>query len=208
MKTILEMIRNMDSSDNDSRALLIGIIDLHKIECPREDCLAKENRKIYHPILNQWSQRSSHEINDKVFLDNFIVIILKYYIYENFFSADILINLSLYYLQNLGNYCKAIYYYRKLNDMRLSFEEEVSFKRVKYLLSVSIKHKLKKSFEGCSEIEDLNTKLFYVYETLSKRLVDEIRQDVIYTIEFWKSFKDHQENIREIDGNKIFKLSN
>ena len=207
LKSILEIAQNIDNSTQD-RALLIGIIELHKTECPLLECLAKENRKIYHPLQNEWSKRTTHEINDKVFLANFLLMIVNYYISQTFYSPDILMNISHYYLEKIGNFCRAMVYYRKVSEMKLNFEEEVSFTRLKFLINQALVKKLKPAQEGCSQLETLNTLLYFEYEDLCHKLSEEIKQDILLNMDFWKTFKENLESTIILDYNKVFSLSN
>lgn len=207
MKSIVDLIKNKDVNIAE-KALLIGIIEMHKTECPLTNCLAKDKRIIYLPKSNEWSDRSSYEINDKVFLNNFLNMIMNFYNTFSFHSADILINLIYYYIETLGNYTKAMLYFKKLSSMNLSYEENVSFQRLLILISSSLVEKLKTSVEGCSQIEQLNTKLYFKYESLSQTLYDEIANTVILHVGFWKVLKDNSEATKFIDFNKTFDISN
>ena len=125
----------------------------------------------------------------------------------SFYSADILINLVHYYFEVVGNYTKAMLFFRKISNLKLSLEEWISYKRLYFLISNSLVEKLKSSFEGCTVIESLNTKLYFKYENLSKILYNEITNNVIENVNFWKVLKDNNENNKLIDLNKIFDLS-
>ena len=94
---------------------------MHELECPSPNCITKKKKtKLYLPITNEWSDRSKLYIEDRVFMINFIVSISDYFINENKSSPDLIINLSLYYLEVIGNYCQAMFYYKKVKEMKLT----------------------------------------------------------------------------------------
>ncbi len=207
LRTLMQKIHNLDSNIED-KAQMIGIIQTHVTECPNPDCLSKKkDKKIYLPITDEWTQRDKPEIKDKVYLLNFLIIVMNYFISQNYYSADMLINRSLYYLTILGNYCQAMFYYKKVEEMKLTMQENFSFIRLHYQISKALVEKLKPSSEGCHSLEDLNTTLYFKYEDLSQKFFDEISNDINLSLEFWKSFKQYNETSRAIDFNKIFHLT-
>ena len=56
---------------------------------------------------------------------------MKYLISQNYYCPDMIMNLSLYYIENIGNYCQALFYYTKVKEMRLTYQEKSSFERLK-----------------------------------------------------------------------------
>ena len=207
LKTIMQKIHNLDSNIED-KAQMIGIIQTHTVECPNPDCISKKkDKKIYLPITDEWSNRDKPEINDKVFLLNFLIIVMNYYIAQNYYSPDMLINRSLYYLTIIGNYCQAMFYFKKVKEMKLTMQEKFAYIRLNFQISKALVEKLKPSSEGCHVLEDLNTTLYFKYEDLSQKFFDEINNDISLSLEFWKSFKQHHETSRAIDFNKIFHLT-
>lgn len=207
LKTLIQKIHNLDTSIED-KAQMVGIIQTHTTECPNPECISKKKeKKIYLPITDEWSLRDKPEINDKVFLLNFLIIVMNYFIAQNYYSPDMLINRSLYYLNILGNYCQAMYYYKKLKEMKLSLQENFAYNRLYFQISKALIEKLKPSSEGCHMLEDLNVTLYFKYEDLSQKFFDEINNDISLSLEFWKSFKQYNETSRAIDFNKIFDLT-
>ena len=85
----------------EEKALLTGILQMHSVECPNLDCLTKNKKKIYLPISNEWSDRSKQAINDNVFLLHFVIVIMNFFLKQNYYSPELLINESLYYLEIL-----------------------------------------------------------------------------------------------------------
>jgi PAS domain S-box-containing protein len=207
LKTLLDKINNFEANAED-KAQLIGIIQLHMIECPNPDCTVKHrDKKIYLPVTNEWSYRDKNEVNDKVFLVSLLLVIINYFINQSFYSADMLINLSLYYLTVIGNYCQAMVIYKKVKEMKLTLQEKFSFTRLKFLISKTLVEKLKPPNEGCPLLEDLNCTLYFKYDDLSHKFFDEINNDINLSLEFWKCFKVHNETNRPLDFNKIFNLT-
>ena len=101
-----------------TKTRLTGIIQLHILECPNPKCLTKTKQKLYLPTKNEWSDRSKPFINDNVFLNNLIVAIMTYFINTNFYSPELLINFSFYYLDVIGNLCLSIYFFHKVILMK------------------------------------------------------------------------------------------
>jgi PAS domain S-box-containing protein len=207
MKNLLEIINNFEANPAD-KAKLIGIIDMHISECPNPECPTKHKDKmIYLPISDEWTDRSKTEVNDKVYLFNLLLFIINYFINQSFYSADMLINLSLYYITVIGNYCQAIVIYKKIKDMKLSIIEQFSFSRLRFLISKTFVDKLKPPNEGCPILEDLNCSLYFKYNDLSRKFYEEINRDINLSLEFWKCFKIYNETGRPLDFNKIFSLT-
>ena len=162
---------------------------MHCVECPHEDCIAKNNQKLYLPITGEWSDRSKSPIEDRVFLINFIIIVTNYFLFINHYSPDMIINLSLYYLEIIGNYCQAMYYFKKAKEMKLSFQELFSFERLKIKISKALIEKFKAPNEPCTSLEDLNVTIYFKYDDLSQKFIEEINSDVNLSLEFWKILK-------------------
>ena len=207
LKSLVDRIHSLEFNI-EAKAELIGIIQLHEKECPSSDCLTKhKNKKIYVPFLEEWSKRDKPEINDKVFLLNFILVMMNFFISQCYYSPEMLINLSLYYLQVIGNYCQAIYYYRKVKEMKLSYQENFSFIRLKFKISRALLEKNKSCEDGSANLEDINCSIYYKYEDLSQKFYDEINNDVSLSVEFWRSFKTNIVTNRPLDFNKVFSLT-
>ena len=193
----------------EEKAILTGIIYMHSIECPNSNCIVKNKEKIYLPMINEWSDRSKSNIDDKIFLIHFIIMIMNYFIDLNDYSPDMLMNLSFYYLEMIGNYCLAIFYFRKVKEIKLTLQEKFSLKRLKIRISKALIEKVKSTHEECSSIEDLNVTIYYKYSNLSEEFIDEINNDVNLSLEFWKIFQNTQlDSKKQIDFNKIFSLTN
>ena len=205
IKSLIDKINNTDNNSAD-KALLSGIIYMHSLECPNHNCISKfDNNKLYLPLTDEWSDRSKKNIEDKVFLINFIIFVMNFLISQNFYSPDLVINLSLYYIDNIGNYCLAIYYYKKIKEMTLTFQQKASFERLKIKISKSLIEKCKSPNELCTTIEDLDVTMYFKYEDLSQNFIDEISNDINFSLQFWKTYRNSYLNYnKQIDFNKIF----
>jgi hypothetical protein len=99
IRYIINKYKTMETNPED-KAKIIGIIHLHKRECPMGECPSKlDKKRFYLPITDEWSNPNKMEFNDNVYLQNFIIFIYDYFISQNYFDNDILINVSMYYLQ-------------------------------------------------------------------------------------------------------------
>ena len=206
-RNIYDLINNVEESYND-KSLLSGIIKMHSIECPDPNCYFKTKEDIYLPLINKWNDRNKREVEDEVFLKNFLIIVMNYFLYAEICSADMYLNLSLYYLKVIGNYCQAIYYYKKVTELKLSLREKFSFTRLSIQISRALLEKVKPSNEPCTKLENLDVSMYYKYEELCQNFIDEISNDVNLCLDFWQEFQaPYIEVNRRTDFNKIFKLT-
>ena len=205
IKFLIDLIDDSSMNQN-KKALLIGIMEIHAIECPNQECLTKNKKKIYLPIDNTWSDRSKSFIYDKIFLKTFIVVIINYYLKIDFYSPELVMNLSHYYLNVIGNVCLCIYHYKKANQMNLTFQEKFLLERLKIKIENKLIKTLKDENDPCLELEDLNVTLFYKYNSIAKKFIKEIYNDLDLNIEFWENFSFKKNTKDTINLNKIFKL--
>ena len=207
LKNLIDKINTIEENPQD-KAFLAGVIQMHNVECPNQYCLLKTSEPIYLPIAMKWSDRTKRHIDDDVFLKNFIIIIMNYFISAHQCNPDMFLNLSLYYLKIIGNYCQSIYYYKKVTEMKLSLQEKFTFVRLKIQLSKALIEKLKPSNEQCVALEHLDVSMYYKYDALSQNFVDEISKDVTLSLDFWKTFRGAlKDSSKTIDFNKIFELT-
>ena len=207
LKNLIDKINTIEENPQD-KAFLAGIIQMHNVECPNPYCLLKTSEPIYLPIAMKWSERTKRHIDDDVFLKNFIIIIMNYFISAHQCNPDMYLNLSLYYLKIIGNYCQSIYYYKKVTEMKLTLQEKFTFVRLKIQLSKALIEKLKPSNEQCVALEHLDVSMYYKYDALSQNFVDEISKDVTLSLDFWKTFRGAlKDSTKTIDFNKIFELT-
>ena len=207
IKNLIDRINHIDNNPEE-KALLGAIMYMHSIECPNFECVSKNKNRLYLPITNEWSDRTKPNVDDKVFLINFVIIIMSYVISQNYYSPDMVINLSLYYIDIIGNYCLAIFYYKKVKEMRLTFQQRASFQRLKLKLSKALIEKLKGPNEQVTSIEDLNVTMYFKYEDLSQTFIDEINIDISLSLDFWKIFRNSQLDYnKQIDFNYLFCLT-
>jgi hypothetical protein len=107
LRNLIDKINNIEESYED-KSFLSATIQMHDIECPNSKCLLKTKEDIYLPLTGKWYDKSKKEIEDEVFLKNLIVIIMNYFITTHDCSVDMYLNLALYQLKVIRNYCKAI----------------------------------------------------------------------------------------------------
>ena len=207
IKNLIDKINHFEESPEE-KALLTGIMQMHAIECPNPTCVSKLKTEIYLPLTNEWSDRTKPLITDKVYLMNFIILVMNFFIGHNYYSPNMVINMSLYFLEIIGNFCQAMFYYKKVKEMKLSLQEYFSFIRLELKISQALVEKLKAENEACYSLEDLNVTMYFKYEDLSKSFFDEMNNDVNLSLDFWKTFKNCQtDQNQSIDFNKIFHLT-
>ena len=207
LKNLITKINTIEEFPQD-RAYLSGVIKMHKIECPHPFCIMKNTNPIYLPMALKWSDRSKDHIDDDVFLKVFIIVVMNYFISTHEYNADMMMNLSLYYLKIVGNYCQSIYYYKKVSEMQLTMQEKFTFIRLKIQLSKALIEKLKPATEENVTLEHLDVSSYYKYDALSQKFVDEINKDVTLSLDFWKTFRTSLKNPeRLLDFNKVFELT-
>jgi len=207
IKNLIDKINHIQENPKD-KAILAGIMDIHSLECPNPECIAKTDEKLYLPITNEWSDRTKPKIDDNVYLINFIIIITNYFLYRDYYSPDMIINLSLYYLEIIGNYCQSMYYYKKVKEMKLTFQEQFSFERLKIRIAKALIEKCKSPNEPCTSLEDLNVTVYFKYYDLIQQFIEEMNKDINLSLQFWKFLENKQLNPHlQIDYNKIFKLT-
>ena len=204
IKYIIDLI-NASIDNQESKSLLRAIIELHIIECPNKTCLTKNKNKIYLPIINEWSDRTLNPASDQIFLKNFIPIILKYFVTISKYTPELLLNLSYYYLIVIRNYCLSIYYYNRAKEMKLNLEENFLLVRLKILISEKLFEDFKEEGETCLTLEQMNPTLYFKYNNISQRFIEEIENDVELNLEFWEFFSI-QKNPHELKFSKIFNV--
>jgi len=204
------MINKIINSAEDPKikSFLSGIIHMHLTECPNPSCVLKNKQNIYLPINDKWSDRTIKNTDDEVFLKIFINSVMNYYLVSKNCIADFYLNLSLYYLVMIGNYCESIYLYKKVSDFILTNQEEFTFMRLKFKIAKVLKEKLRPSNEQVVSLEFLDVSQYYKYDSLSQNFVNEISNDIHLSLEFWKTFRAPLKDItKKIDFNKVFKLT-
>ena len=206
-KSLYELTNNPEESYQ-NKSLLSGIVKMHEIECPNPGCLLKTKESLYLPLTNKFDDKNKKKLEDEVFLKNFLIIVMNYFIFAEKCNADMYLNISLYYLKVIGNYCQAIYFYRKVAELSLSYGERFTFFRLKTQIEKTLVEKLKPPNEQCNELENLDVSMYFKYEELSENFFDEIGLDVNLSLDFWKEFQSpYKEPSKRLDFNKIFELT-
>ena len=203
---IKEIIRQINTFDEDDerKTLLIGVLEIHKIECPNPTCMSKLKTKLYLPKTGEWSIDKEPSVRDKIFLNSFVVSLLKYWLEQNEFFPDMLMNLSLYYLKIIGNVCLSIFTYEQVKKMNLTQMEFFSFMRLRFMIRSYLSQNLKGKNKPVFNLGELNPTLYFKYDSLSKVFIQEITNDVNYSLTFWSNLKN---NVNSINYNEFFLLT-
>ena len=207
IKNLIAKMNTIETNPED-KAEIVGIVHLHKVECPLVECPSKiDKKKFYLPITDEWSKPEKLEINDRVYLNNFITFVYDFYINQNIYSSDILMNLSIYYLQIIGNHCGAMYYFQKAGNEKLTLEEKFMHFRTGELISKALVKSFKPSNEIATSLEEVNTSMYFKYQDLSEKFFSEISTDITISTEFWKLFITNDLKRKKLDFNRVFTLT-
>jgi len=207
IRYIINKYKTMETNPED-KAKIIGIIHLHKRECPMGECPSKlDKKRFYLPITDEWSNPNKMEFNDNVYLQNFIIFIYDYFISQNYFDNDILINLSMYYLQSIGNYCRAMFYHQKAGDNKMNIEQRFLHFRAGELISKALIKSCRPSNEIAGNLEDINFSQYFKYHNLAEKFKVNLIRDVHLSKDFWKLFITKDKKRRKLDFNEIFELT-
>ena len=201
IREIYYKIIEIEFYNKKSQYFIIGIIQIHMIECPNAECITKKNSKLYLPINKEWSDRSKPFILDKIFLKFFILSVFEYFIKINYYCPQMILNISLYYLNVIGNYCKSFEYYQKVKYMKLNICEYFSLKRLEIKLRHKLNEQMYKNEKEFRNISKINFSLYFKYRNLSYTLYKEIINDINLNIKFWNNYEENKEIL---DFNRLF----
>ena len=207
IRYIINKYKTIETNPED-KAKIIGIIFLHKRECPMAECPSKlDKKRFYLPITDEWSNPNKKEFNDRVYLQNFVIFIYDYFISQNFFDNDILINLSMYYLQTIGNFCRSMYYHQKVGDNKMNIQEKFLHFRAGEFISKALIKSCRSSNEIAANLEDINFSQYFKYHNLSEKFKVNLIRDVHLSREFWKLFITKDKKRKKLDFNEIFEMT-
>ena len=193
---------------NENTAFIAGVLLIIIDECPNARCAELIKGEIYLPLENKWRDNKKRNADDIVFLKYFVAILFNYLLYYQFSYPEIYFNLSMYYLKVMGNYCEAMYYCQKIDELKLDRKQKFAFIRLKLKITESLIEKCKPSNEQNVSLESVNVSMYYKYDYLCHNFIEEISKDIDLSLEFWRIFKSSlKDAIFKIDFNKIFKLT-
>ena len=203
---IKELVRLINTHDEDEerKTLLMGILELHKNECNNPSCLTKSNKKIYLPKTDEWSNDEKQLINNKIFLNSFVVVLLNFWLAENNAFPDLLLTLSFYNLTVIENVCQSLYILKKIQRLKLTYNELFCFERLKIKIRNYLIQGLKGKNKPVYSLSELNPSFYFKYDELSKQFIQEITNDLNYSLLFWTNLKNNED---AINYNDFFKLT-
>ena len=199
---------NIYDDYSEDKAFVTGLIDILMSE--------KSKSKIYK-IINEEKDEE---------LENKLKFILKgavnenevrKYVIEALFNlfvlifeerADIYLNLSLYYLISIRNYCKGMYIFQKTSNLKLNSLERFASERLKLEINRIIRQNLKPFSDQYLNLENVDVSMYFKYDAISHNFFDEISKEMELSLEFWRDFRKYSvlKNYK-IDYNKVFKLT-
>ena len=212
---LIEQIERVDLNDDD-KARLTGIIEVHLTEYDEFSCVHKDIKHNTSKVVNNTDDNNDNNSNkniknskpvmySKSFLNNFIIDIASYFLRTNSSSVDLLINISLFYLKIIGNTCQSIFFSQKANDIPKTIYNSFTYKRLQLLINRSLIEKLKHQNEPCLTLEDINTSLLFKYDHLSIQFIEQIEIDIKHTFDFWNALK--QGKTTALNYNALFALT-
>ena len=195
-----------ESSEN--KAFVTGLIEILMLE--------KSKSKIYKVI---------NEEKDEEFEDKLKLILkgsinesnVRKYVIEAIFNlfvlifderGDIYLNLALYYIISIRNYCKGMYIFQKTLSLKLNSLERFASERLKFEINKIIRQNLKPFSDQNLNLENIDLSMYYKYDSISHNFFEEISKEMELSLEFWKEFKKYSilKNYK-IDYNKVFQLT-
>ena len=193
---------------NENKAFIAGVLQIILDECPNERCAQLLKGEIYLPLENKWGDNKKRNVDDIVFLKYFVVILFNYLLHYQYSYPEIYFNLSMYYLKVMGNYCEAMYYCQKIDELKLNRKQKYTFIRLRLKITESLIEKFKPSNEQNASLENINISMYYKYDDLCHNFIEEISNDIDLSFEFWRIFKRSLKDANfKIDFNKVFKLT-
>ena len=199
---------NIYDDCSEDKAFVTGLIDILMSE--------KSKSKIYK-IINEEKDED---------LENKLKFILKgavneteirKYVIEALFNlfvltfderADLYLNLSLYYLISIRNYCKGMYIFQKTSNLKLNSVERFASERLKLEINRIIRQNLKPFSDQYLNIENVDVSMYFKYDAISHNFFDEISKEMELSLEFWRDFRKYSVLKNYIiDYNKVFKLT-
>ena len=193
---------------SENKAFVIGLIDVVTSE--------KSKSKIYKKIKEEKNEELEEKlkiilkggINEPNIRKYVLETLLNLFVLIFDERADICLNLSLYYLISIRNYCKSMYIYQKALRLKLSILEKFASERLKLEIDKIIKQNLQTFGEQNVSLENIDVSLYFKYDTLSHDFFDQISKEIELSLEFWREYKKYSilRNYK-IDYNKIFKLT-
>ena len=204
---INKKINNFDECQGD-KAFITGLIEVIMSE--------KSKSKIYK-IINEEKDDELEKKLKSIFKGAINEPHLRKYVLETLLNLfilifeerpDIYLNLSLFYLICVRNYCKSMYIFQKALRLKLNSLENFASERLKLRINRVIKQNLKPFSEQNLALENIDVSMYYKYDTLSHNFFEEISKEVKLSLEFWKEFKKYSllKNY-QIDYNSIFQLT-
>lgn len=147
-----------------SKAELQGYIYTQKQDIPELELLS--NTRLHLPITDSWREDVLiMEIEDEVYLKNFITFFLEYCINQKAINNfNIYINLSYYVLIYTEHYVKSIFYLVKSKEKITNKQQYFTYKRVEKIIKQQLLKKVEKDNKQSYEIKYLDLTDYFKYE--------------------------------------------
>ena len=207
LNNINKKMNNFDENQGD-KAFISGLVEVIMKE--------KSKSKIYKIIKQEKDDELENKLKS-IFKGAINEPHLRKYVIETLLNlfvlvfedrSDIYLNLSLFYLICVRNYCKSMYIFQKALRLRLNSLEQFASERLKLKINIVIKQNLKPFSEQSLALENIDVSMYYKYDTLSHNFFDEISKEIKLSLDFWREFKKYSiiKNYR-MDYNNIFQLT-
>ena len=192
----------------ETKSFMTGITDLLMSEKSKSKIYKIFNEEKDEELEKKLKLLFKGAINEPNFRNYIVEALLNLYLLIFDERVDIYLNLSLFYLIIIRNYCKSIYIFQKALNLKLKSLEKFAGERLKLRINKTIKQKLKPFSDHNITLENIDVSMYYKYDILSHNFYKEISKEIELSLQFWKDFKKYAivKNFI-IDYNKIFKLT-
>jgi len=207
LNNINKRINNFDECLGD-KAFITGLVEVIMREKSKSRIYKIINEEKDEDFENKLKSIFKGAINEPYFRKYILETLFNLFVLVFEDRSDIYLNLSLFYLIYVRNYCKSMYIFQKALKLRLNSLEQFACERLQLKINRVIKQNLKPFSEQSLPLENIDVSMYYKYDTLSHNFFDEISKEIKLSLEFWKEFKKYSlmKNYL-IDYNKIFQLT-
>jgi len=203
MAKLRQMIKNT-SFANEKDIILIGLVNLHMLECQNLNCPCKNENDLYDVNTESFIKRDSKYMHNPVFLK--YLVKEKYGILiDKFINSSLLhINFATYLFEEMKNVHSALIQLGMAEKKKPSLQQQLTIYRKKFEVAEYIKATSKETKAEYKHLTDLIT-----FEELFNKCKAAIEKVVSLQIEFWAQVSNQipDLNLMHVLRKKIFEVS-